>query len=712
QVRQFLSERLPDYMQPGAVRLLTALPRLPSGKIDYRSLPVDEVRPRDATALFAGPHSGIEQSIAQLWCEMLGVESVGRHDSFFELGGDSINAALIIARLNDLGETSFGLRLLFDNPTVAELAEAMTRSSQAVPRPAEQKVERDGIIPLASGQKRLWFLQYLVPESCAYHFSVALRIAGPLDIDAMAQSLSAIVRRHEIWRTTFPMADGQPVQKIHPAAPVTLRVADLSHFTDDERLDVLEERAQDEIRRRFDLTRLPLVRWTLYRLAADRHVLLHCEHHLVHDGWSFNVFLNELVEHYRHFTARSKLGLGAVEMQFADYAIWEHQWMAGDQAKRSLVYWRQRLGGAPELPTLPTDFPRPDAQRFAGTLSRAVVDHSLALALRRVAQQHETSLFMVMFSAFAMLLHRYSRATDICIGSGFANRQTSKTAGMLGMLVNDVVLRVDFDDDPTARDVLNQVRRHVLDGQAHQAVPFDKVVEALRPTPSLAYNPVFQTVFSFHDAPMPRRVIPDLTVDIELLLDDGSAKFDINVIVLPQRVQRLGDNGEDESLTMVWEYNTDLYRSPTIAGMQDDYRCVLDTLAADLDCRVSAIALPRLAVRSAHSPDFKAAMPRARTAVSRSSAHESQAENSVQATLIDIWKEVLGEEQLGVHDNFFDLGGHSLSLVQIASRIHDAFGVKLDYQTLFAAASVAAQAEAVAAARAGSRPLKPLRRRS
>jgi len=596
ELRRRLQKKLPEYMLPAAFVLLDGFPLTPNGKVDRLALPAPGPSRPELEQPFVPARTKAEREIANVWEEVLGFDRIGVHDNFFELGGHSLKATQIITRLRDSLQVELPLHLFFESPTIAQLAKMIEDEQGGVyacRRARIPSVARNADLPLSFSQERVWFLQRLVPESIAYNFQCTLRFTGCLDAGALERSLSEIVRRHEIYRTTFPAADGRPVQVIHKAKPVELPFMDLRTLPENEREEKKQRLLESEFQKRFDVSKLPLVRWILLRLDETERVLVHVEHHLVHDGWSFNVFLHELLELYKAFSAGKPSPLPELPVQFADFAHWQREWMKGTQARQQLDFWKHQLNGCPPVLDLPTDRLRPSIQSFRGAAPRVEIPLSLCKSLRELSKQEGVSLFMTMFAAFATLLHRYCRQDDVPIGSGIANRRWRETESMIGMIINNIVLRADLSGNPTFCELLQRVRDVILRASAHQDLPFDMMVEALQPQRHLSHNPLFQVMFGFHDAPMPQVELPELDLDLGLVLSNRSAKFDMTIIVIPHSEQRLGlpAGSEEDGLTVIWEYNTDLFDEATITRITGHFLTLLKAVAADPGQRVWELQL-------------------------------------------------------------------------------------------------------------------------
>jgi amino acid adenylation domain-containing protein len=620
ELRSFLARQLPDYMIPAAFVRLDALPMTPTGKVDRNALPAPGRERPGGEAGYVAPAGPLEEALARIWGEVLGLDLVGARDNLFELGGHSLIASQIVSRVR--AELGLELPLLevFTSPTVAGLAERLAAPAElpaievppgAVPArggrtlPPIVRVDRDGPLPLSFAQERVWFLNQLAPGAIAYNFQFTVRFSGPLAPDALRRALLEVVRRHEILRTSFPAEAGRPRQRIHPGWPeggATLPLIDLTALAGAQPGEnsgrsegegardrgqagiesVAESWIRKEIRRGFDITRVPLVRWLLLRLAPRDHLLLHVEHHFVHDGWSLAVFLREVKEIYDAFVRGRPSPLPELPVQYADFAVWQRRWLEAGELDEQLAYWRARLAGVPQL-ELPTDHPRPPALSFRGGALRVDMPHALYEAVRAFGRRTGFTLFMSMLAAFYALLYRYTGQADVAIGSGLANRRLRESENLIGMVVNTVVLRTGFDPAQGFRALLAAVRATTLEAHVYQDLPFEKLVEALQPDRELSRNPLFQVLFSFHDAPVPDLELAGGVSGYLFERHNGSAKSDLNVVAKPRAEQRaaLGPAAAGDELTMVWEYSSDLYDAPTIARLWGHFQVLLAGALAD-----------------------------------------------------------------------------------------------------------------------------------
>ena len=593
-LRSFLQQKLPEYMVPSAFMFLDSLPLTPNGKLDRKALPApDQSRP-ELEETFVAPRTTTEERIAKIWTEILGFDPIGIHDDFFALGGHSLRAIQIIARLRNMLNKEVFLNDIFSNPTIAELADILDEraaEAEALSTVPIQPIGRNRPLPLSFSQERAWFIEQLHPSNRAYQFQALLYFTGRLDVDALERSLSEIVRRHEIYRTTFPEIDGNPVQDIHAPFSVSLPVTDLQELPDHEREAVLQKRINEETQKPFDLNKLPLVRWTLVQLKLDEFVLIQVEHHLVHDGWSFNIFRHELLEIYKAFSAGDASPLTEATLQFADFAHWQRQWMEGENAKHQLAYWKRQLTGSPSSLALATDHPRPPIPSLRGAAPRFDISPALGDSLRELSRQRGVTLFMTMFSAFIALLYRYTQQDDICVGTAVGNRRWKESEGLIGMLVNNVVLRTNLAKNPKFVDLLAQVRAVTLDAYANEDIPFDRVVRALEIERDNSRNPIFQVMFSFHDSPLHEPTLPGISFKCVEGISNQSAKFDLDVVVIPRSEPSFAGRARENVMTMVWEYSSDLFEPDTIERMVGHYQTLLEGIVADPNQRISDLSL-------------------------------------------------------------------------------------------------------------------------
>ena len=592
-LRRFLRERLPEYMVPSAFVFLDSLPLTSNQKVDRRALPLPPSDRPELDTPFLAPRTPVEETLCEMFAELLSLERIGVEDHFFELGGHSIVATQLVARIRTAFSLDVPLTQFFRFPSVRETADWISRARPDRRPPEALSIKPEahtGDLPLSLPQENVWFLQRLRPDNRAYHFQPTLRFRGRLDAEALRRSLDEIVRRHEIYRTTFPEVAGVPVQRVQESARANFEVIDLQGSPGEGPEAELRRRLQEEMRRPFDLTKLPLVRWKLFRLGPEEHVLQHIEHHMVHDGWSFNVFLRELAALYRSFHDGRPSPLPEPEIQFADFACFQRRWMETEHAAAQRAYWQAKLGTPPAVLEIPSDRPRPAVQTFRGAARVVDLPGGLADSLRALSRREGCTLFMTMLAAFATMLHRYARSEDFCIGSGIANRRLQETEGLFGMLVNTVALRMDLHGDPTFTELLRRVRDVTLEGYENQDYPFAAVVDAVQPERALSHSPLCQVLFSFHDSPLGELDFGDLELaDLREIVSNGSAKFDLNIVCIPRSEQYVGRGSG--GITLAWEYSTELFDDATAERMIGHFETLLRGVVTDPERPVSSLPL-------------------------------------------------------------------------------------------------------------------------
>ncbi|WP_277758203.1 non-ribosomal peptide synthase/polyketide synthase [Pseudomonas sp. A34-9] len=525
ELRAHLLTQLPDYMVPVAFVRLAALPLTANGKVDRKALPKPE-RAALFTREYEAPHNELESALAQIWAQVLQVERVGRQDHFFELGGHSLLAMRMVSQVRQRLGVELALGDLFANAELAAVAEAVAQAGRST-QPEIVAVARDGALPLSFAQQRLWFLAQMEGANTAYNIPIGLRLRGQLNEPALQQALARIVARHETLRSRFAQFNDQAQVLIAPVdSGLLLRVEDLrQHPQPDETLQAL---IQGEASGPFDLQDDALIRGRLVRLADDHHVLLLTLHHIISDGWSMGVLTRELMALYQAFSHGQPDPLPPLALQYTDYAVWQRRWLSGEVLQRQSEYWQQTLAGAPALLMLPTDRARPAQQDYAGSSVDVVLDERLSAGLRALGQRHGVTLYMTLMSAWAMLLSRLSGQSEVVIGSPVANRTRAEIEGLIGMFVNTLALRIDTSGELSSEALLARVKALTLQAQAHQDLPFEQVVEIIRPPRSLAHSPVFQTLLSWDGLQGPALALGDLTLE-GVAEPSHFAKFDVSL---------------------------------------------------------------------------------------------------------------------------------------------------------------------------------------
>ncbi|MGX9744826.1 non-ribosomal peptide synthase/polyketide synthase [Ralstonia pseudosolanacearum] len=577
-LREQLQASLPEYMVPAAYVRLERLPLTPNGKLDRKELPAPEGQAYASTA-YEAPQGEVEVALAGIWQTLLGVERVGRHDDFFTLGGHSLQAVRLVAQVRTQLGAELGLTELFAQPSLSAVAQAIVRG-QGTALPAITVADRGEPLPLSFAQQRLWFLAQMEGGSEAYHIPVGLRLKGELDEEALRRALDRIVARHEALRTRFEVQEGQAVQFIVPAdVGLTLEWVDLS--TEEASEHQLGLQAEAEARAAFDLEQGPLIRGRLVKLGEQEHVLLITMHHIVSDGWSQGVLARELGMLYEAYRSGGEDPLPALPIQYADYAVWQRRWLEGAELQRQGTYWEQALAGAPTLLSLPTDRARPAQQDYAGGSVEVIFDETLSAGLRKLSQRHGTTLFMTVLAGWSALLSRLSGQEEVVVGSPVANRTRSEVESLIGFFVNTLALRVEVGG-ATVSELLGRVKAKVLEAQAHQDLPFEQVVERVRPVRSLSHSPVFQAALSWLNTEA-----VGLSLELEGLTIEGvdagqaAAKFDMTLEL----------RETSEGLAGSLNYATALFDRETIERYLGYLHRLLKAMAADDSQEVNRIAL-------------------------------------------------------------------------------------------------------------------------
>lgn len=432
--------------------------------------------------------------------------------------------------------------------------------------------------PLSFAQQRLWFLNQLAPGSIAYNISQATHLIGQLNIAALEQSLNEVVRRHEALRTTFAKVAGQPVQVITPILTLTLPVVDLQTLPAAQQAAEIKRLATEKARQSFNLGQEPLLRITLIRLNETEHVVLLTMHHIVADGWSIGVFMRELASLYAAFLHGQFSPLPDLPIQYADFAVWQRQWLQGEALEAQLAYWKQQLGSSLPMLEFPTDYPRPAAQTFHGARQTLVLPKVLTEDVKSLGQREGVTLFMVLLASFQTLLHWYTSQSDVVVGTDVANRNHPETEDLIGFFTNQLVLRTDLSGNPTFQELLLRVREVTLGAYAHQDLPFDKLVEVLNPERNLSRSPLFSIKVILQNMPMPSLKLPGLTVN-PLHVNAGKATLDLLLELVDTELGLIGS----------LEYNTDLFNATSMTRMLAQFETLLYTVVARPEAKLSEL---------------------------------------------------------------------------------------------------------------------------
>ena len=615
ELRRRLHDRLPKFMIPSAFVLLDEMPLTAVGKIDRKALSgsyqLERAEGADQTV---SPRTPVEEALCGMWAQVFRLEHISVKSDFFDLGGHSLLATRLASRIRDAFHIEVSVRDLFENPTVEALGRRIERSlreGQGIDPVQFAAEARPELIPLSFAQQRLWFLDQLEPGSSFYNIPLALRLSGPLNVQALERSVNEIIRRHETLRTSFhavkqPGQPGQhwgaPAQFISDAAPMTLPIIDISYLTAWEREVEAERQASEEARRPFDLTAGPLIRVVLLRLDQNSHALLIAMHHIISDGWSVGILLSEMTALYRAFSSEHRQDLQdfsgfnsigphpekscqscllpELPIQYADFAIWQRRWLSGERLDRQLDYWKRQLEGVPSALDLPTDRPYPPVRTFRGAKYHFLISEALLEKIKAMNRSHGVTLFMTLLAAFKTLLYRYTGQSDIVIGSPIAGRNLREVENLIGFFVNTLALRSDTGGAPRFSDLLGRVRETALGAYAHQDLPFEKLVEELQPERNLSHTPLFQVMFALENMALRSMELAGVQIDL-MGIDSGSAKFDLTLLASESR----------DGIDCVFEYNTDIFEEGTMARCSGHFQTLLEAVVKDPQHRISDIPL-------------------------------------------------------------------------------------------------------------------------
>ena len=572
-LRGYLRERLPEFMMPQAFVSLSSLPLTPNGKVDRRALQGLEVEFESSGDQSVMARTPVEEILSGIWAEVLECETVSVYDSFLELGGHSLLATQVISRIRDVFGQELTLRTLFENPTVASLARTIEGGQSIVSGPKTPpivRIERTGRAPASFAQQVLWFLHQWQPGKVFYNFPAVTTLTGTLNFKALVSALTAMTQRHEVLRTTFTSVDGELWQIISPAESFDLPLIDLSEIPDKARETETRRLISEEAGQPFDLARGPLMRGKLLRWSAEEHVALLTMHPIVLDVWSISIFLREVAALYRAFHEGQPSPLGALQVQYADFAHWQQQWFQGQVFEQLLHYWRQQLAGAPAALELKGKKPAPTVLTFRDAKQSIALSKELVKKLRELGRQTGVTLFMSLLAAFDVLLYRYSGQSDLLVGTPIANRNQLETQGLIGLFINTLVLRIDLSGDPTFIEVLQRVREVCLEAYAHQELQFVKLVEELQADRSQSHSPLFQVMFVMGYVEIDKLELPGLSLSVHHV-ENRTANVDLLLTMWET----------NDGMSGFLKYNTDIFDDSTIAKMVKHFQTLIENLVTD-----------------------------------------------------------------------------------------------------------------------------------
>lgn len=573
---EYLKRNLPDYMLPSQFVLVDSLPLTVNGKVDRGALSKLNGSAVPSGEDFVPPRNPLEENLAGIWSEILHQKPIGIYDNFFELGGHSLSATQLLARI----QTQYGVEIplgeFFKKPTIVDLVEFLCKAPQ-ITVPPIQRVSRNEEWPLSFAQQRLWFLHKLEPASTQYSIVRAYRIHSALNVSALQQALSELVRRHELLRTSYPSRSGIPVQLIAETSDLKLHTIDLTHLPHPERESRSQQIVDQAARRPFDLEKETPFRSTLFRLEEHDHILLLSMHHIATDIWSKDIFTRELMMLYEAFLNDQPSPLSDLTVQYVDFAVWQKNWLQKEILENLTSYWSKKLDGLSEL-KLPTKRLQSESQCRPKKIRDLLLPDSFRNELQSFSEKEGVTLFMTLLAAFQSLLHLISEQCDIAVGIPIANRRRQEIESVIGFFVNTLVLRCDLSGDPSFRSLLSRVRQTTLEAYDHQDLPFDKLVEKLNPKRGLNRTPFFRTIFSFRNEPLPPFGLSGLTVKPISLPSDISL-FDLSLSAFV----------EHQGLQILWEYNSDLFDDTTISTWASHYQSILQKILSDPSQRLSSL---------------------------------------------------------------------------------------------------------------------------
>ena len=580
ELRSFMNSRLPDYSVPSIFVELKALPLSANGKVNRLALPEPAQSRAGVSATFVAPQSNLESRLANIWAEVLHTDQIGRDDNFIELGGHSLLAAQIIARIRRELKVEAPISLLLEQPTIASLAASLSDCESSAADSSLLRFDRNGTAPLSFNQQQFWLLDQSSTNRSAYNVRAAVRINGPLCVAKLQDSIDAIVARHEVLRTQILEHDGVAIQSIAPSVSLPLALADLSTLAELDTDDAVQRALNEESARPFDLSRAPLMRTGLLKLEKERHVLVLTLHHIICDAWSIDLLLRELLTTYRSLIKDNSATATALPIQYADFALWQRSDIRAETFANQIEYWKKELAGAPKETELPVDYARPVKPTFAGGRVTATLSREVADALRQLSRSEGATMFMTLLVAFQTLLLRYTGQEDLLVGAPVAGRSTIETENLIGAFVNTIVLRGDLTGNPTFREMLSRGRRTSLAAFANQDVPFERVVEELKPERKANQTPLFQVMFSYQNV-AEREFEADGATFTYLKIPNDFAKFDLTLEVEDAR----------DGLSISFEFAKDLFAPKTIERLLSYFQNLLAGVVSNPEQRVMDLPL-------------------------------------------------------------------------------------------------------------------------
>ncbi|MVF12546.1 amino acid adenylation domain-containing protein [Ketobacter sp. MCCC 1A13808] len=590
ELTHFLRKDLPEFMVPGHFVFMDQLPLTPNGKVAKNQLPAPQQSVSDKRDI-ALAETNTEKTILAIWQAVLSIDSLSVEDDFFSVGGHSLLATQVISRIRKQFQVNIPLRALFESPTIrtsARLVDAALMNSEREQKPPIVKVDRTKPLPLSFVQQQLWLLDQLDPGSPAYNMPVALRINGAIDTQAFKRCFDTIVQRHETLRTSFTTVQGEPVAVIHPHREWAFSEIDLSDVDALTAQRELEKITAQQTEGGFNLAQDPLIRGALVRLPTtkqgqEQRIFAGAIHHIVSDGWSLNIMIAELIELYHADVENRPARLLPLDIQYVDIAAWQRSWLQGEVLQAHLDYWRKQLDNDGRVLQIATDFPRPKVMTTRGASAQAHVQPRLIQQAKALAKEESTTLYTVLMAVYKVLIQRYTGQQHINVGSPIAGREELESENLVGFFINTVVVSSEIYPAHNGRQILRLVREQVLGAYAHQALPFEKIVEELKPPRDPSRTPFAQAFLNLLNLPVQQE--SNSLLNIEPLLreqDHIHAKYDFNLYV---------SETEDDGLALHMVYNADLYKAETVARFMQDYVRLFGHFVADTDTTVAGYSL-------------------------------------------------------------------------------------------------------------------------
>ncbi|MEX1830110.1 amino acid adenylation domain-containing protein [Luteibacter sp. CQ10] len=676
-----LAEHLPDYMIPAVFVVLDGMPQTPNGKIDRAALPPP---PRATGPAYEAPASPLHDRIARVWQDVLGLTSpVGMRANFFDLGGNSILAMRVQARLRLDHRIDASLGSLFESATLDDFALSIARDASSRQPPLSRAASGEAV-PLSFVQQGLWLVDQLGGGSAQYHVQLRFLLEGELDVPALRGALEAILRRHESLRTVIAFRDEAPVQRVRDDLALPFLEVDLSHLPSAERESALTAEVRRDALAPFALDRDPMLRAVLVRLGPGRHELLMTMHHVATDGWSIDVLIDELGAFYDAGLRGVSPSLPALPFRYVDYSAWQREWLRGGTLEAEAAYWLAQLADAPATHSLPLDRPRAEREEMAADVLRTHLDGATAKALSDVCRAARATPFMGLHAVFALLMARASGEEDIVVGTPVANREHPELASMIGLFTNTLILRSRVGPTATFDDVLRQSRQLVLDGQAHQHVPFNYLVERLQPSRSLEHAPLFQVMISLQDTGR---------TPLRLTAVDATARTVRPELALVELTLEVTET--DDGLLLDWVYRKHLFDASTIERLARNFEALLRQVVVEPGSEVWRLPGTGDGMRS-YAPRRPAS--RAGDVLPSHRAAPARAMDDAESALHDIWARLFQQASVDIDLNFFAAGGNSLLLMRMVHAIRERLGVEVAIADVFRSPTIRRLAAVVKAA--------------